>query len=175
MSQAEYYWSHPPSCLAGFKVQPTPLHGITFDGHGEENNTVFRLSCPCGHGRSRILGHYWRNPHYDTVVFVGPLALCCEACGQVTELIDTDVHGYDAECGHGSATARGEGERVEFKCEACGASSMEVSVRFEYSDDLFDSDFKRFRGREQDLFSWVTILGKCCSCSHATSIDFECA
>jgi hypothetical protein len=177
MSQAEFYWSHPPRCLAGFEVQRTPVDGLTFDGHGEEINTLFKINCPCSHGRSHVLGYYWRNPNYaNSIVFIGPVALRCDLCGEITELIDTEVHGYDAECGHGSATRRGEGERAEFRCEKCGASPMEVSIRFEYPDDLFNADFKTFRGREQDLFTWVTILGKCCSCSRKDVItEFECA
>jgi len=150
---------------------------MTFDGHGEEINTLFQLKCSCGHSRSRVLGHYWRNPDYgNLIVFIGPVALRCDLCGRVAELIDTDIHGYDAECGHGSVTNRGQGERAEFKCEKCGASSMEVSIRFEYPDDLFSDDFKKFHGRQQDLFSWVTILGKCHSCCQMNTItDFECA
>lgn len=107
---------------------------------------------------------------------MGPLALRCESCGAITELIDTDIHGYDAELGHGPCTMRGQGQRSEFACDLCGPAPMDVVVRFEYSEDLFDDEFKDFRGREQDLFSWFTVLGRCSGCPRLITVaDFECA
>lgn len=95
-----YLLANPPRCLAGFASQPHDMPGVTFDGHGEELNTVFRLSCRCGHDQHYVLGHYWRNPDYRNVlVFLSPIALRCGACSRVTELIDTDIHGWDAEIG----------------------------------------------------------------------------
>ena len=94
----------------------------------------------------------------------------------MTDLLDTDVHGYDAELGHGSATVRAEGDRVIFECALCGRQPLECFVRFEYPDDLLDRDFKDFAGREQELFTWFNLVGKCPGCSKLLAVaDFECA
>ena len=202
-NKSKYFWDNPPRCIAGFQVKPTSIAGVPLDGHfGVENitpfrsfvfavkrrfgttslnlperlNTAFSLRCRCGHQKAHILGHYVRPEGYDPVVFVGPLALQCESCGATTELIDTDIHGYDAELGHGSCTVRGQGRRVAFACDICGPAPMDVVVRFEYSGDLSRDAFSVFRGREQDLFSWFTALGRCSGCSHVmTAADFECS
>src|SRR4051812_34115461 len=96
--------STPPRCLAGFTATPTTLPDVGFDGHGPNINKIYPPACPCGHDRFRPLGHPVNNRGVD--LFVSPLTLECAACGKVTELIDTDQHGYDAEFGHGSATIR---------------------------------------------------------------------
>lgn len=94
----------------------------------------------------------------------------------MTDLLDTDLHGYDAEWGDGSATVRAEGEPAVFECPTCGRMPLEAFVRFEYPDDLFDRDFPKFAGREQDRFSWFSLLGKCPQCSQLLPVaDFECA
>ena len=109
-------------------------------------------------------------------MFISPLALRCEARGEITELIDTDRHGYDAEIGAIVATARGEGDRVEHECENCGRKPLRLWVRFEYSRDLFDRGSGEFRGREQELFSWFSLVGQCSGCSALLPVaGFECA
>jgi hypothetical protein len=191
-NQAAYYRSHPPRCIAGFIAKPVTLAAFTLDGHAPASsvdvpgvviegpellNTVFLLACACGGEQHYVLGYHWRNPDFhNELVFLSPLTLRCASCGKVTELIDTDRHGYDAEIGAIVATARAEGKRGEYRCDRCGVEPFQVCARFEYSDDLFDRDFKEFRGREQDLFSWFSAVGKCRGCSRLLSIaDFECA
>ena len=171
-----YIDSHPPRCLDNIDAEAVDLSGIVFDGHGEELNGIFRVWCGCGELTHYVLGHYWVNPDYKNLeVFLSPLALRCISCGKINELIDTDIHGYDAELGHGSGTVRGEGERDEYKCKNCGVQPFEIIARFEYSEELFGKDFEDFRGREQDLFSWFTLLGRCTSCKEVWHIaDFEC-
>jgi hypothetical protein len=179
MSDLDYYRSHPPRCLAAFTSHPLALTVTEPDGHGEEANTAFRLACGCGAGSHRILGHFWRNEYYKVVVFVGPLALSCESCGKVAELLDTEHHGYDGEICGGGATARGEGERAEFHCEGCGGGVFEAYVRFEYPDDLmemFNEGIEDFIGGPEDLFTWFWLAGRCEGCGTLGAItDFECA
>jgi hypothetical protein len=195
MDQASYFRSHPPRCLAGFSVRPTQLQGVEFDGHAsrsqfkitpppgvtidapEHINPIFALSCQCGGGQHYIHGYQWINPDFhNAVVFLSPLVLECAACGKTTDLMGTDVHGYDAELGHGSATVRAEGERVVFECPSCGRHPLDAFVRVEYPDDLFDGDFPDFAGREQELFTWFTLVGKCPKCCQVLAVaDFECA
>jgi hypothetical protein len=50
---------------------------------------------------------------------------------------------------------------VTYACPTYGLQPFEIFVRFAYTDDLFDGDFKEFAGREQDLFEWFNLLGKC--------------
>jgi hypothetical protein len=178
--------------LAGFTATPVELPDFTFDGHAparaikaagaviegpEILNTVFLLSCACGHEEHHVMGYHWRNPDFgNQLVFLSPIVLRCASCGTETELIDTDQHGYVAEVGGIVATARGEGERGEYRCDQCGPQAFRVYARFEYPAGLFHSKFKKFRGREQDFFSWFTAVGKCPGCSRLLSItDFECA
>lgn len=173
-----YFEQRPPRCLDGFGVSPTKIAGYAWDGHGEPVNAVFVLNCACGHGHFHVLGHYVKNssPKREWTVFVGPIGLKCDSCEKVTELIDTDSHGYDAELGHGSVTLSGQGERVPFACEKCGVKAMEIIVRFEYTPDVLGEDFSDFRGREQDLFTWFTLLGRCEGCDKLLTVtEFECA
>src|SRR5262249_36215467 len=156
---ASYFRSHPPRCIAGFVAWPAELPGVQFDGHvsmsqldfevppgvtidaPEHINPVFALSCRCGGNRHYVHSYRWVNPDYGSaVVTLSPLVLECPACRKRTDLLDTDVHGYDSELGHGSATVRGQGDRVVFECLDCGRQPLEVFVRFEYPDDLFDGD-----------------------------------
>jgi hypothetical protein len=191
---ASYFADHPPRCVVGFKTRRVELPGVVFDGHAsapppradvtgvqiegrQHFNLVIQLLCTCGCGAHHALGHYWRNPDHDNVsVFVSPLALRCAECGKITELFDSDIHGYDAEIGAPPTNHRGEGERSEFACAKCGPTGLQAIARFEYSDDLFESGFEQFRGREQDVFSWFSLVGKCSGCGRLLDIaDFECA
>ena len=87
-----------------------------------------------------------------------------------------DIHGYDAELGHGSATIRAQGEKIVFECPTCGRQPLDIFVRFEYPDDLFDGGFPEFSGREQELFTWFSLIGKCPRCTQVLDVtDFECA
>jgi hypothetical protein len=80
-------------------------------------------------------------------------------------LRDTDLHAYDSELGHGSASVRAQVERVVVECPACGRQPLEAFLRFEYPDELFDGDFPEFAGREQTLFTWFRLAGRCPSCA----------
>jgi hypothetical protein len=190
--QAHYFWSHPPRCIAGFAVKPAALPGFEFDGHASvppinvpgvviegpiHLNTVFLLACTCGKDHHYVLGYHWHNPDFNNqAVFLSPIVLRCAACGKEAELIDTDRHGYDAEIGGIVATVRANGEPGEYECDQCGRQPFQVFARFEYPDELFDGDFEEFSGREQDLFTWFSVVGKCPGCSRLLSItDFECA
>ena len=195
MDQAGYFRSHPPRCITGFNAQPTELPDVQFDGHAsasqvninvpgvkiegpEHVNPVFALSCSCGADRHYVRGYQWTNPDFNNArVLLSPLTLECVSCGKVTDLLDTEIHGYDAELGAGSATVRAEGEKVVYECDQCGRQAFEVYVRFEYPDDLFfEGEFEDFAGHEQDLFTWFSLVGKCPQCSRLLAVaDYECA
>jgi hypothetical protein len=195
MDQANYFRCHPPRCLAGFAVRSTELPGVEFDGHvsksqlnlevpkgvtidaPEHMNPVFALFCQCGGARHYVHCYRWINADFNNaVVTLSPLALQCADCRKTTDLLDTDVHGYDSELGHISSTVRAQGTQVVFECPKCGRQALEAFVRFEYSDDLFDGDFPEFAGREQELFTWFNLVGRCPRWSHLLPVaDFECA
>jgi hypothetical protein len=195
MDQVSYFRSHPPRCIAGFAARPTELPNVKLDGHvsmsqlnlevppgvtidaPEHINPVFSLFCRCGGIRHYVHCFRWVNPDFnDAVVTLSPLALECAACRKATELLDTDIHGYNSELGHGSSTVRARGEHVVFECPTCGRQPLEAFVRFEYPDDLFDGDFADFAGREQELFTWFNLVGRCAQCSQLLPVaDFECA
>jgi hypothetical protein len=171
----ERLWTAPPRCLAGFKLRSSDLKGVTFDGHGEPLNKVFQLACTCGHDHFQVLGHHLTNDR-GTSIFVSPLALQCAACEKVTELIDTDKHGYDAELGLGSATIRGTADRTPFACDECGVRPMTAHARFEHSSDIFEDSTGEFEGNEQNLFTWFSLVGHCEGCKRLLRVaDFECA
>jgi hypothetical protein len=204
--QANYFQDNPPRCIKEFKTEPVSLGGVEFDGHPSLEvslnpvvnrkihtpvniNTVFRLRCGCGHTKAYILGRYRPIPKeyhqaFGPFFFDAPLALRCEFCNTVTELFDARTHGYNGEMGLSSIRSgntetgkdRESGERTEFKCEKCGPVPIEAIVRFEYPDDLFDEGLCAFAGREQDLFTWFSVVGRCSRCGQLIEVtDFECA
>ena len=179
MDHVRHFRNHPPRWIAGFNATPFALPGVEFDGHGLQINSVFALACSCGSGQHFVHDFSWINPdNFDNVpVFLSPLCLECIACGMRTDLIDTDAHGCDAELGHSPmATARGRGNPAVYECPKCGRQPLQAFARFEYSGELFDGDFPEFAGREQDLFSWFSLVGKCRRCSQLLAVaDFECA
>jgi hypothetical protein len=73
-----------------------------------------------------------------------------------------------------STNSRRDNEIIKCECSNCKNTSFEVFARFEYPTDLFDEPL--FEGKEQELFSWFTGIGKCNTCSTISLfIDFECA
>ena len=193
--------SHPPRCIAGFNATAVELRGAKFDGHPPrpQLNVIFALACSCGAVRHFVHGFRWANSDVDNaagflsplsllryfvhgfrrgkaVVFLSPLSLECVSCGKRTDLLDTDAHGYDAELGHGTATVRRQRDPVVYECPRCGRQPLEVFTRFEYPDHVFNRDFKESGGREQDLFTWFSLVAKCPRCSGLLAVaDFKCA
>jgi len=122
IESSKYFLENPPRCTDKFSAKPIELKDVVFDGHGEDINPVFGLSCECQSAAFKVLGYLWENPDSGETIFVGPLALSCEGCCKVTELFDIKMHGYDAELGHGCYSVRGGGEPLNFNCPNCGLS-----------------------------------------------------
>jgi len=171
MDQAKYFRTHLPRCIDGFAARPAEFPDAKSD------SPIFALSCRCGGNRHYVHCYRWVNTDYkNAVVNLSPIILECSTCQKRTELLDTDIHGYDPEVGNPSSTARAKGDPIVFECPTCGRQPVEAFVQFEYPDDLFDEEFADFRGREQDLFTWFSLIGKCPQCSKVLQIaDFECA
>jgi hypothetical protein len=61
-------------------------------------------------------------------------------------------------------------------CGRCGKLVAELYTRFEFPTDLFGGNFPEFAGREQDLFTWFTLVGSCVACGQWLGFaDVECA
>src|SRR5687768_12599504 len=123
----------PPKCIQRFQLAPAELPK-PFD---DDVTTVWQLACKCGNDSGLLLGHRLGdlNPLYKGDLLVSPLAFDCFACGQVTELLDTDIHGYHAEVGKleggiGSAKLRGSGTRTAYACPTCGKTVFRMIVGF---------------------------------------------
>lgn len=181
MDLANFFRSHPPRCLGGFVVQNTELNDVVFDGHYSgapgELNPIFALSCRCGSNQHYVHCWRWANPWFhNKVVTLSPIALECAACSLTAPLLDTDIHGYNSELNLGSSTVRAGGDQAVFECPACGKQPLQTFARFEYPDDLLEEDDPEFAGREQELFSWFTLIGQCPKCQQKMTVaDFECA
>jgi hypothetical protein len=154
-----------PSCLRDFIVTPTQLPE-PFD---DNLCSVWQVACRCGGTQGRFLGYPLKdyNTDYDgPMCFLGPLGFECHRCYAVTELLDTDRHGYHAdlarrEGGIGSAKLRGQGPRHKWTCPDCHKDRFEVVVGFVfwYPDELIEFD-----GEWEELFNVFLCYCRCGHC-----------
>jgi hypothetical protein len=119
---------HAPSCLSGFRVS-------TCDSEPWKDWAGWSLTCGCGSTKGKVLGYPLKD--YDKEykgppVFISPLAFLCSSCGKTTEIIDTDLHGYNAEIermsGQRYPTVRGTGERTPIPCPHCRTTEFSVKA-----------------------------------------------
>jgi hypothetical protein len=175
--------SVPPSCVGGLRLTraelPVSLGSVrSYCVEWEfAAKSIWRLGCACGAGRGRVLGYPLRevNPDYDGSVFVGPLGFECSACRKVTEILDTDVHGYHAEVGKlegciGSVKIRGDGPRRPFPCSACGEGLFVVTVGFIYWPAAIDLSFEEPDLPIQEFFNEFLCYGRCVSCGEVSAM-----
>jgi hypothetical protein len=163
----DYFWSHPPRCIAGFNLKAIR----------DDVPTTYQLACTCGRDIGTVLGFPLSkyNHDYSGREFVGPLAFRCAQCGKTTEIIDTDQHGYDGECGS-SVTIRGKGKRTDFSCGKCGLSKMIVIVHFEYGGGELDLRKEDPSIAVEDFFGSFSARVICLQCQdHVSVAGFECA
>lgn len=171
--QVAHYLAHPPSGFSCMRLTPTSLPDYPFDGHGEPVETVFSMQCNCGGKRFTLLtyvevdeGEAWE---------MDPFSAICGDCRESRIIFDFRSHGYDGALGHNSWKGEPTGDPVELKSAALGPGPWEIIVRFEYGSDVLGSkDFPDWVGKEQDLFTWMTIVGKLGD-QVATVLEWECA
>jgi hypothetical protein len=127
----------PPSCVSSFRLTTGQLP----KPHDDNVTTAWQLVCKCGCDTGWLGGHRLDklNPSYKGPLLVGPLAFLCSTCSQVTELLNTDIHGYHAEVdklegGAGSAKLRGTGPRTGYTCPGCQKNIFRMVVGFVYWD-----------------------------------------
>jgi hypothetical protein len=169
--------SRPPTCLAGFRV--TPL----IDDEWEEC-ARFAIACSCGGTKGKLLGHPLSscNPEYaGSPCYVSPLAVQCGSCGRTTELIDTKIHGYNAEIsklddGIGDSNYRGSGDRAIVTCPECGGNEFSFTVHFGHSHFDLIQDEPELEPRAQEFMDGFDCRGLCTSCgAEASRANFELA
>ena len=160
----------PPTCVADAVPRLDPQPELP---DKEQFGTHFWLGCPCGSRRTAVLGYPTR---IDSEIYIlSPLAIQCCACNRVTEIFDSDLHGYDPEVCGGSATMRGSGERQIYRCSACGQTAGEAIASFAFNDpEGLQTLPEELAGREQDAFDWFTLEWKCDACGGLCPVaDYE--
>lgn len=191
--QLLHFQTHPPRCLSKFVARPTDLPGAIFDGHSPISledlppewddkfgprhlNPIFELGCRCGEKLFFVHGYRWsEQADGQPIVFMSPLTLECISCGTSNVVFDSNQHGYDAEFGYRSNVVPSDDQRIVFECERCGRQPLHCYARFELRNNMI-GEIPEFAGREQDLFSWFTLAGRCLRCSELLTIgEFECA
>lgn len=159
----------PPRCIQGFSPIPTPLPQ-PFD---DNPKSTWKLVCRCGCETGNFLGYPLSNyvaGLEGPECFVGPLAFGCEECSTVTELLDTDQHGYHAEIGllegdnSGGTKYRGEGPRTAFRCPQCSNDTFIVTAGFVFWD--IDELADEFDDHWEDLFNVFLCYCQCAQCGH---------
>jgi len=163
----------PPSCVADFHLTPAELP-IEWD---ESTRSVWQLACKCSGRQGRVLGYalgdYAEVPN-GTNIFISPIGFQCTACSKVTEIIDTDLHGYHSEVakregGIGSATYRGEGgDRVAWSCPKCTGQVFSVSVAFIFWDAVLDLAEDQPEWPIQEFFLVCLLFARCAACEHVS-------
>ncbi len=155
-----------PTCLRGFSPNPASKAKLFNETYRVER----QLECECGGLTGRLLGYPLPGEGASTAesVWIGPLGFECAACERITEILDTDVHGYHAEVaklegGLGGAKLSGSGERAPYACPQCAAEafSMRVALTYWNLDELGDE----FDERWEDLFNEFDLTARCAQCS----------
>jgi hypothetical protein len=163
--QRAFYHAHPPPSLAELRATPAEAKGFTFDGHGEPVNAVFAVACPCGSDRFVALGYRDEDEPPEP-----PITLECARCKKEHVVFDPARHGYDGV--HHGLPHEPDGELEELVWEDLD-DDYPVLVRFEYpSDHLGDAEWA---GREPELYSWISILGRSDDGNLVLLFDWECA
>jgi hypothetical protein len=154
-----------PRCIAQFAATPAE-RPEPWDG---DDIAVWRIACNCGGQYGSFFGYPLSryNTKYFGNVFVGPLAFECAKCGRVTEVFDTNEHGYHAEACASPSHICGEGPRQAFTCPSCAGKNFEVLTSFFFwpaSIDLVEDELEEFESRAQDLYCEFVAHGRCQGC-----------
>lgn len=102
-----------------------------------------------------------------------PVVLTCDACEKDHDLFHPSKHGWDATIRSEAALdEEPEGHPDDFPEPP---PPYEVIVRFELASDVLGGPDEHLRGREQDAFTWITILARTSDGTLTTLLDWECA
>jgi hypothetical protein len=194
--QILYFRQHPPTNLKELTLQPAIVPDIAFGGHGfsgkfpdgliKNMDIVFKAQCPCGGSIFTIQAKSEHDEinYYQSLVIAEQYFFSCSSCGKQSLLFDPMQHGYNPEVSRLEEWSDDElelpvsklevPEKVCCACATCQENEMELIIRLEYHNDLIG--YEAFAGREENFFSWFSVVGKCSNCSELNLfIDCECA
>jgi hypothetical protein len=105
--------------------------------------------------------------------FIGPLGFKCASCGKITELLDTDRHGYHAEIaeiegGVGSTKVCGKGRRKAYSCSECAAEEFAVTVAFLFWEGTMEVFLDEPDWAFEEFFNEFLCYCRCVACGHTS-------
>jgi hypothetical protein len=140
----------PPSALDGVKCTRIARLNWEFDGHPDSLDVMFEIACPCG-GKLFTVGAW-----FDGDEARPPITIACSTCDTEHVVFDAGKHGYDA--ADRTIEIEPEGDVADDLVPADFPAPHQVIIRYEYSaDERVDP---KWRGREQELFTWFTLLAR---------------
>jgi hypothetical protein len=165
----------PPGCIAAFRASRVESldrsnPSIRPVWHSAEPfMSLWRLRCRCGSRHGKLLGYQLQDyaPDYLGDSMVTPIGFKCGSCSEVTEILDTALHGYHAELaklegGGGSAKVSGSGERKVYRCGNCQHQVFDLTLGFAYWH--FDIIFDEPELPAQNFFNEFLMLCTCARC-----------
>lgn len=165
---ARHVQQTPPRCLGGFSF-PAPKEPQPW-----ADSVAWPLTCSCGGTTGQFLGY--PSPSGDWLL--SPLAFRCSKCAMVTDVFDSNRHGYNSEIGSGGGCGYplGTGEPTAFACPKCSGTDFSVSGHFMHSHFDIIEDEPELEPRAQDFFDSVDFRGTCTGCGATVGFaNFETA
>lgn len=90
-------------------------------------------------------------------------------------IFDVEVHGYDAEFGHGCYSTRGTGKPSKLSC-ACGSVAFRLCALFSYQIEPVEDLGDEAQSRIQDFFDMFCLESECAECGEKNLLsEYECA
>lgn len=172
-----------PRCLDGFRTTTAAGTPVLLDTLTDAPNRFHALACRCRSEHFTVTGRVALNALIGQDVIVGPVTCRCARCRRSAVVFDPARHGYDVEVGHfpPTASAGAGGSTDSFACPGCGHTGWRLLARFEYPAALVAAieageapGYPEHVGREQDLFTWFTLIGTCGQCGVAYTIASHC-
>jgi hypothetical protein len=149
--QLAYYRSHPPKALESLRVRALDQVDFTFDGHGEPINAIFEVTCPCGGGKFVAVGNWDGEDDVEP-----PITLECAECERDHVVFDEALHGHERAVGNAYCPPDDRDLAPVELGEAI--APYEIVVRFELPSDVLGDP--AYSGREQEHFTWISILAR---------------
>jgi hypothetical protein len=148
----------------------------------------FRLRCPCGGGRLRLLhpGEIHRHPEKEFAYPVGVtvagqsfflIRAECVECDRTKLVFDADIHGRTAVVQHDPVKAAApRPQLLPWGCVRCAGEEHTAAVRYVLHHP-HDFDFgvrpKCPTAKREDAFVWIGMDATCCRCGLFTWLWFE--
>lgn len=146
----------PPRCLGGFSFREPQ------ESQPWAESVGWSLTCSCGGTTGQFLGYPSEHG------LLSPLSFRCSKCAKVTEVFDSNRHGYNSEIGAGGCGyPLGTGEPTAFACPKCSGTEFSAAGRFMHSHFDVIQDEPELEPRAQDFFDSVAFGGTCSGCGAA--------